>query len=105
MCGHEESHAASREPEEQIPKLASRHRIDASGRLIEKKNRRLMHQRASHGEALSPTPREECSAPVKIRLEVSERDQFVAPFLQVAVPKAVELAGKEQVLVYRELVV
>ena len=78
MRRDEERHAAPRELEEQIPQLAPRDRIDAGGRFVEKKNGRLMHQRASHREALTPAAGEKRGAAVEVGLEMSERDQFVA---------------------------
>src|ERR1044072_1234997 len=105
MGGDEKCHPLAGELEEQIPKLTARDRVDAGGGFIEKQNRRLMHERAGHGEALAPAAGKKRSAPVEIWLEMGERDQVVAPPFQLAFGKAVELARKNEVLVHRQLVV
>ena len=81
MRGDEERHALPGEFEKQIPEFAPRDRIDARGRLIEKENGRLVHERAGHGEALPPAAGEQRGAAVEIRFEMGERDQFVAALL------------------------
>ena len=78
MRGDEQRHALAREFEEQIPQFAPRHRIDAGGRLVEKENGRLVHERARHGQALPPAAGKKRGAPIEVRLEMRERDQFVA---------------------------
>ena len=46
-----------------------------------------MHERAGHGEALAPAAGEQRGAAVEIRLEMGDRDQFIAPLLQLACPR------------------
>src|SRR5205085_8454587 len=98
MRGDEERHSLSGEFEEQVPQLTPRDRFDACGRFIEKQNRRLMHERASHGEPLPPAARKQTGAPVEIRLEMGDRDQFVAKLLQFLYAQTVKLAGNVKVL-------
>ena len=64
-----------------------------------------MHERASHGEPLPPAARKQTGAPVEIRLEMGDRDQFVATLLQFLSAQTVKLAGKGKVLTHRQLVV
>ncbi len=71
----------AREFEKQIPQLAARDRIDARGRFVEKEDGRLVHERTSHRQALTPAAREQGGAPIEVRLEMRERDQFVAALL------------------------
>src|SRR5437588_12044697 len=101
MGRDEERHPLSREFEEEVPELPPRDRIDAGSRFIEKQNRRLMHERASHGEPLPPTARKQPGAPVKIRFDMRDRDQFVAAMLQFFPAQTVKLAGKSKVLTHR----
>src|SRR5437588_11101689 len=101
MGRDEERQPLSREFEEEVPELPPRDRIDAGSRFIEKQNRRLMHERASHGEPLSPAAGKQRGAPVEIRLEMGDRDQFVATLLQFFPAQTIKLAGKSKVLTHR----
>src|SRR2546423_283977 len=105
MGGYEKRHPLARELEEQIPKLAARDRIDAGGRLIEKQDCGLMHERASHGETLTPAAGEECGAAIEIRFEMGDLNEIVAPPFQFAVGQTIEFAGKNEVLIHGQLVV
>src|ERR1700730_14990005 len=105
MGGNEERHSLSREFEEQIPELTPRDGIDAGGGLIEKKDRRFVHERASHREALAPATGKERGAPAQVRLEMRYCDQIVAAAFQFAIGKTVEFTGENQVLVHGQLVV
>src|SRR5438445_8951135 len=64
-----------------------------------------MHERASHGEPLPPTAGKQPGAPVEIRFDMRDCDQFVATLLQFFPAQTVELAGKSEVLTHRQLVV
>ena len=44
-------------------------------------------------------------APVDVRLEMRDRDQFVAALLQFLTAQTVKFAGENKVLIYRQLVV
>src|ERR1044071_247162 len=105
MGGDEKSHAASCEFEEQIPKLAPRHRVDPGGRLIKEENGWFVHESAGHGETLSPAAGEKCGTAIEIGLEMRERDQIVTAFLQVALAETVKFAGEKEILVHGQLVV
>src|SRR5579872_5234219 len=55
---HEQSHAAAREVEEQIPQVAARDRIDAGGGFVQEENARFVQQRGRQCQPLLPTARE-----------------------------------------------
>ena len=83
MGGDEQRHALPGEFEKQIPQFAARDRIDARRRFVEKKNRRLVHERASHGQPLPPAAGKQRRAPVRLGSRCVMRDQFVAPLFQL----------------------
>src|SRR5437879_4363914 len=105
MSRDEQGHAFTRKREKQIPELATGDWIDTSSRLIEKKDSRLVHERTSHGKALSPAARKLRSPPVDVRLEMSRCDHFIPPLIQFATAQAIKFSCKDEVLIYGQLVV
>ena len=57
VCGHEKSDAMPGKFKEKIPKLAARHRIDSSGRLVKKKQLGLVQHGAAERQPLLPAAR------------------------------------------------
>ena len=98
-------HAFTGELEEQIPEFAPRDRIDASSRLIKKEHARPVHERARHGQPLTPAARKLPGPPVDVRLKMRRGDHFVAPLVQFAAAQAIKLPGKDEVLIHRQLVI
>src|SRR5438067_4378946 len=90
MRRHKKRHAFTREFKKQIPKLAPRDRIDACRWLIEKEHSRLVHERAGHGESLSPAAGKIRSAPLGVRLEMRRSNHFVATLIQFATAQSIE---------------
>ena len=74
MRRHKQRHPLAGKFEEQIPQLAPGHRIDTRRRLVEEKNARLVHERASHGQPLPPATGEQARAAVEVRLEMRQLD-------------------------------
>src|SRR5581483_629584 len=105
MGRYKKSHAFAGELEEQIPQFASRDRIDARGRLIKKKNSWLVHERAGHGQSLSPATGKVGSAPVDIRLEMRRGDHLVATLVQFVTAQAIKFSCKNEVLIHGQLIV
>src|SRR4051794_16216716 len=77
MSGDKESHSLRCKFKEKIPQFATRDRVDAGGRFIKEKNRRSVHERAGHGQALPPATGKESGASSEIRCEMSDRDQLL----------------------------
>src|SRR5437870_11228201 len=105
MGRHKKRHAFTGELKEQIPKLAPRDWIDASRRLIEKQHARLMHERASHGQPLTPATGKLRSTSADVRLEMGRCDHFVASLVQFATAQAIKFTCKDEVLIHRQLVI
>src|SRR5206468_835420 len=61
MRRHKKRHACACEFEEQIPKLAPRHRVDSGGWFVEKKHCGLVHERARMARRWRQPP-ESCDA-------------------------------------------
>ena len=70
------------ELEEQVPQLAARDRIDARGRLVEKYDPRLVHQRRAEREALLPPARQQPGAALRVRRDVRELHRAVDALAQ-----------------------
>src|SRR5437016_14449790 len=93
-------HAFTGELEEQIPEFAPRDRIDASSRLIKKEHARPVHERARHGQPLTPAAGKLRSAPVNVWPKMSRCDHFVPPLVQFAAAQAIKLSCKDEVLIH-----
>src|SRR5712691_1611496 len=64
-----------------------------------------MHERARHGETLTPAAGEKAGAPVKIGLEMGERDQLIATLFQLLLRQTVKFPGEKKIFIQRQLVV
>ena len=81
MRRDEKRHAFTREVEKQIPQLATRHRVDAGSRLVEKKHGRFVHERTRHGQALAHSAGKQRGAHLDERLEMRDCDHFVTTLI------------------------
>ena len=75
MGGDENGHAGVAQVVEQIPHLLAMDRIEAGGRLIEKKKRRLMDQGAGDGEELPHSAGETAGGGVAFSFQVGQDEQ------------------------------
>src|ERR1051325_978250 len=105
MRRDKQGHTGAGELKEQIPQLAARDWINAGSWLIEKQHCRMMHERASHGEPLTPAARKQSRAACHVRIDVSECDQFIATFGQSSAAQAIEPSVKHQVFINGQFVV
>src|SRR5438309_1909903 len=64
-----------------------------------------MHERTRHRQALPPSTGKLRCAPADVRLQMSDRDQFIAALGQCPPAQTVELARENKVLIHRQLVV
>ena len=79
------------------------HRIEAGGRLIEKKQRRLMDQRAAEREQLPHSAREAASGGIAFRLQVHLPEQSLDPRVQFVRRNPVGAGKKTQVLEHGQI--
>src|SRR5690348_4294932 len=105
MCGDEKRNALSRKLKEQVPKLASRHWIDAGSWFVKKKYRRLVHQRTPERETLLPSAGEAPGKPVDIISEIVGLNRLRDLFLHRLPFELIGPGVKLQVLHHREIVI
>src|SRR4029434_6220947 len=105
MRCHKKGHAFAGERKEQVPKLATRDRIDSSRWLIEKKHGWLVHERAGHRQTLTSASCKQSRAPADVRFEMRDRDQLIASVIQLSPAQAVKFAGENEIFIYRQLIV
>src|SRR5438874_9237242 len=99
MGRHKKRHAFTGKLEQQIPQLTAGDWVNSSSRFIEKKHRRSVHERASHGKPLAPAAGQLRSTLVQIRLKMRGCDHFVAPLIQFATAQTIKFSCKYEVLI------
>src|SRR6266550_3174818 len=103
--GDEEGDAVAGKLEEEIPELAARDGVDASGGFVEEKKRGLVQHGAAEGEALLPATGKLRSQAIQIGCEAVELDNFVDAALQARGLQAVDTAVELQVFRDGQIVV
>src|SRR5271156_3891425 len=103
--GDKKSDAMAGKFEKQIPQLTARDRIDARGRLIEKKQFGFVEHGATKGEPLLPAAGKLRGEAIQVRDETIELDDFVHAALHVLGGKSIDAAIKSEIFENREIVV
>lgn len=78
-------------------------RIETGGRLIKKKQRRVVHERASEREQLPHPARQAPGCGIAFFPEISQAQQIRDPFIQFRYRHATSAAEKAKILFYREV--
>ena len=105
MRGDQHGHAPARQLTDQIPEPASRQRIDAAGRLVEKHDRRLVKDGAAKGEPLPPAAGQFAGQRVATPGQAGHVEHEGARRLELLAREAVDAAEEADVLIDGERLV
>src|SRR4029453_19132098 len=105
MSGQQNRDTRVRQLIDEHPELTARQRIDATSRLVEKDDSRLVENRAAERESLPPAPRPNSGAGAFPGAQAGNVEGKIAPLRQLRTVKAVNSAEESDVLVDGELLV
>ena len=81
------------------------HRIESGGRFVEKKQRRIMHERAAEREQLPHSAGKTAGRSFAFRLQIRQLQQIRDSFLQFVTRHATGAAEKSHVLLHRQVAI